>query len=526
MMRPHENVLDRLERLAADRPGDVAIVHAGAPALTFAALWERASRLGAAHPPARGGTGLDHRRGSGEVARLGHRRAWDVVGRHAFLPVAPATPDERLSAIVDAAGPAFALAAGPAAEVLRRRGVPMIGVAGTCDGQEPRPASLRVQTRADDLAYVIFTSGSTGRPKGVMVAHRGIVPMLDDQVVAFGLRPGCRALWLLSPAFDASLSDVGTALLAGATLCIEPDGPLGPAAGLLDVLRGRGITHVDLPPALLGVLDLAGLPDCVETIVIGGEPCPPEVVRRWAARVRLVNVYGPTEATVCTSLCVCDPVAWIEPLLGRPIAGACYHVLDESLRPVPPGTPGELCLTGPGLALGYLGEHALTARKFPVRNGQRLYRTGDRVVVRDDGEYVFLGRVDRQVKILGMLVEPEEVEARLREHPGVAHAAVVTRVLGRGRRQGLVAFVVPRDRAAAPTVADLRRHLAELALLDDPPPRRDARRPATARLGQARFRRPGRPATGTAPAGVDSPERRAAPPCFRGSGARSSGATR
>src|SRR5262249_26066098 len=167
----------------------------------------------------------------------------------------------------------------------------------------------------------------------------------------------------------------------------------------------------DLPPALLRVLDPDSLPDTLRTLIAGGEPSPPEVVRRWARRFHVVNVYGPTEATVCTSLSTCDPHTWDQPLLGQLIAGARYLVLDGQFRPAAPGTPGELAIAGPGLARGYLGRPELTAAKFPTVGGERFYRTGDRVVLRPDGEYVFLGRIDRQVKVRGQLVEPGEVEA-------------------------------------------------------------------------------------------------------------------
>jgi amino acid adenylation domain-containing protein/thioester reductase-like protein len=334
-------------------------------------------------------------------------------------------------------------------------------------GDGDGPIGPPARAGADDLAYLIFTSGSIGRPKGVLVTHRGIVPMLDSQIPVFGLRPGSRSLWLLSPAFDASVSDVGTALLSGATLCIEDGEALGSVHGLLEVLERRRITHFDLPPSLLPVLDLDRVPDSLETLIIGGEPSPPGLIRRWAERFRVVNVYGPTEATVCSSLCLCAPESWDQPLLGTPIPGTRYLVLGCDRQPVAPGTPGELFIASPGLARGYLNQPGLTAEKFVERQGERLYRTGDRVVVRGDGAHVFLGRIDRQVKVRGLLVEPEEVEARLVEHPGVAAAAVVQRVLpgagaiAAGRsRVGLVAFVVARVPGTAPDPSDLHAWLA------------------------------------------------------------------
>ena len=161
---------------------------------------------------------------------------------------------------------------------------------------------------SSDLAYVIYTSGTTGRPKGVAVEHRGLVGLLDAQIKAFDLRPESRVLLFLSQSFDASLSDIGTPLLSGAAACIETALELSASFSpnvLAETLRNRRITHVDLPPALLAVLDVNDCPPSLETIVIGGEVCPVEVVQRWSRKVRLVNVYGPTEATICTKpLCL------------------------------------------------------------------------------------------------------------------------------------------------------------------------------------------------------------------------------
>lgn len=183
----------------------------------------------------------------------------------------------------------------------------------------------------------------------------------------------------------------------------------------------RRITHIDLPPSVLSLLDATACPPLLRTIIIGGEVCPPEVVRQWAKRVRVVNVYGPTEATVCTSLGVCDPETWSRPLLGQPLAGITYRVLDEDLAPV---ETGQLFIGGVGLARGYRRQPELTATKFITQSGERLYATGDRVILQPDGEYEFLGRIDRQFKRRGQLVEPEEIEACLQKHPSVQRAAV------------------------------------------------------------------------------------------------------
>ncbi|MGE0495668.1 MAG: AMP-binding protein [Vulcanimicrobiota bacterium] len=264
-----------------------------------------------------------------------------------------------------------------------------------CSLLEPPPT--------EQLAYLVFTSGSTGGPKLVKVPHTGLLPVLEHQIEVFQIQPESRCLWLLSPAFDASLSDVFTALLAGATLYIDELG------SLRERLARHHITHLDLPPALLSAHD--SLPPHLKTLVIGGEVCPPNTVRRFAGHHRLLNVYGPSEATICTSISLGTP-DWDRALLGQPIPGVEYRIVDD-----------ELFVGGDHLATGYHLAPELTNRKFVELDGSRYFRTGDRVR-QLDGDYEFLGRTDRQVKIRGCLVALEEVETHLRQAPGVGRAAV------------------------------------------------------------------------------------------------------
>ncbi|HTE18245.1 MAG TPA: non-ribosomal peptide synthetase, partial [Armatimonadota bacterium] len=450
---------ERFAAVARRFPETVAI-ESGATRLTYGELYSRASRLGShlralgAGPESVVGLLLEK---SPEyvVALLG---AWFAGG--AFLPLDPHLPPERLSFLLRDSGARWLITSEEEAGGRTDLEAPIVTLAAAAGAVEGPPVPLRPET----LAYVIYTSGSTGAPKGVMVPHGGLVGVLDAQVSAFRIGLGSRSLWYLSTSFDASVSDLGVALLSGATLVIEPRSALETAAGLLTVLREQGITHLDLPPALLRVLDLAGRPECLQTIIIGGESCPPDVVRRWARPddegrgCRVVNVYGPTEATICTSLCICDPDTWTRPLIGDPLPGVTYHLLDTERQPVGAGTPAELYIGGTTLARGYLNRPELDAARFVVVEGQRLYRTGDRVVRHRDGGIEFLGRLDRQVKVRGQLVAPEEIEARLLAHPEVERAAVVRKATG-GEREALVAFVVPRG-GTVPVSGDLRAYLA------------------------------------------------------------------
>ncbi|HEX4514372.1 MAG TPA: AMP-binding protein, partial [Polyangiaceae bacterium] len=298
----------------------------------------------------------------------------------------------------------------------------------------PVPASFELaETGPEDLAYVVFTSGTTGTPKGVLVTHAGLLPMLDAQIDAFALDRTARAAWVLSPLFDASVSDVLTALASGATIV---PGAIRPPRELFEWIARERVTHADLPPSIL-TLATGALPSSLRTIVIGGEPCADHVVDRVARQLRLVNVYGPTEVTVCTSLVVCRPGEPHRARLGKPLPHVVYRVEGD-----------ELLIGGSCLARGYAGDPKLDEERFVVREGARFYRTGDRVRARDDGELEWIGRLDRQVKVGGVRVEPEEIEARLREDDRVIDVAVAGKPLR--------AFVVARGELDA-----IRATLAE-----------------------------------------------------------------
>jgi amino acid adenylation domain-containing protein/thioester reductase-like protein len=397
----------------------IAVESHEAPALTFAELDAKArgvmSSLRAVGVGANDIVALDLEKSSEYViALLG---VWYAGA--AFLPLGPGIPEERRRSMLAEAKPQV---------ILDREGV-----------RAERPSDEpTVSAVPEDLAYVIFTSGSSGRPKGVRVAGRGLSMLFETQSDVFRLGPGKRALFHLSTLFDASISDIGTALISGATLVIE--NPSATIPELLATFERRSITHVDLPPSLLPLIDPAQLPACLETLVIGGEAAEPSRVRAFARRVRVVNVYGPTEATVCSSLCVCDPERWDRPLLGAPLPGVRYRVDEE-----------ELLIGGDCLALGYLARPELDAERFVVRDGERWYRTGDRVRPLPNGDLEFVGRVDRQIKLHGVRIEPGEIEHVLLRHPAVREAGVVL------RDRALVAFV---SLSSAVGEAELRDHLS------------------------------------------------------------------
>jgi len=315
-------------------------------------------------------------------------------------------------------------------------------------------------------AYLIYTSGSTGQPKGVLVTHYGLGNMVAAQIRAFGVRPGSRVLQFASVSFDASISEMFMALLAGATLHLEQRDALLPGPALLEYLDRHMITTVTLSPSILAALPNTALPT-LHTIIAAGEDCPAEQVARWSAGRRFFNAYGPTETTVCATIAECG--AGRHPAIGRPLPNVEVYVLDQLLRPAPIGVPGELFIGGAGLARGYFARPDLTAERFvpnpfadfgfwildfglnpiqnpksKIQNGTRLYKTGDRARWLASGELEYLGRLDQQIKLRGYRVELGEIAAVLRSHPGVqdAVAAVWEEPPGDAR---LVAYVVPQD---------------------------------------------------------------------------------
>ncbi|XVQ87758.1 amino acid adenylation domain-containing protein [Microbispora siamensis] len=339
----------------------------------------------------------------------------------AYLPLDPAHPGERLAFMLDDSGAALVLTSSDLAGPLPP-GVPVAYTSQAVAGSAPAPVPLT----GDAAAYVIYTSGSTGTPKGVVVEHRNLAARVSWMVREYGLGPRDVVVQFASLGFDTHAEEIYPALAAGARLALLPDG----AMTLTDHLDG--VTVLDLPTAywhhLVDQIESIAWPPELRLVILGGEQVHEAAVTRWRERfgdrVRLVNTYGPTEATIIATLAELDGSPG-RPPIGRPIGGTRVHVLDAAGRLAPPGAAGELCIGGAGVARGYLGRPELTAERFADLRGERVYRTGDRVRWRPDGQLEFLGRLDDQVKVRGFRIEPAEIEARLLAHPEVGEAAIV-----------------------------------------------------------------------------------------------------
>ncbi|WP_141713845.1 non-ribosomal peptide synthetase, partial [Streptomyces sp. AVP053U2] len=451
---PQESVLELFEAQAARTPDAVAVLCDGV-SLTYAELDARANRLGhhligqGVGPEAL--VGLCLRRGVDMVvAVLG---AWKAGA--GYLPIDPDYPAERIALTLSDGGVAVLLSEEEVLDDLpagRVRSMALddptvAAVVGACPDTPPG-----VRPSPHGLAYVIYTSGSTGRPKGVAVTHGGLTNYVAWAADAYGMKDGGGAPLHSSLAFDLTVTSVLVPLVSGSAVAVSRDGGAEGLAALIGAGEEFGLAKV--VPAHLPLLgELLGAEKAARSarrVIVGGEALTGAVVRAWLERAPqsvVVNEYGPTETVVgCT---VFEAVAGQElgesVPIGRPNANTRVYVLDGMLQPVAPGVAGEMYIAGAQLARGYVRRPGLSAERFvasPFESGARMYRTGDQVRWRADGELEYLGRSDEQVKVRGFRIEPGEVEAAFLAHPSVARAAVVAREETPGDVR-LVAYAVP-----------------------------------------------------------------------------------
>ncbi|MFD9887224.1 amino acid adenylation domain-containing protein [Streptomyces alboflavus] len=427
--------------------------------LTYAQLNARANKFAR--------TLIAHGAGPERFIALGLPRSTDffvallavIKAGAAYVPIDVSYPAERVSRMLDDCAPVCVVTAEDS-DVVVPAGVPRL-VVGASNRHEEADHDVTQEERAGPLsaanaAYMIYTSGSTGRPKGVVVSQGSVVSFAGVYARLLRVEPHHRVLQFLSLSFDASGADFWPAWNAGARVVLTPPHASLPGPELTEFMREQRITHAGWTPSMAETIPDEKLPDLVN-LMVGGSAPSPGVIGRWSARCRVINVYGPTETTVAAT--ASSPLVGEQHApIGTALSNARAFILDAELRPVPPGTTGELFVSGAGLARGYWRRPAVTAEGFlpcPFGPpGARMYRTGDLVRRRADGPLDYIGRADGQVKIRGYRIEPAEVQAVLTDHAEVASAEVLVREDERGERR-LVGYVAPLA-GKRPRAADVR----------------------------------------------------------------------
>src|SRR6201997_1636648 len=374
----------------------------------------------------------------------------------AYVPIDPAAPAERIGFMLADAAPIAAITTADLVGRLDGHDVAIIDV--NDPAVDNQPSTALPAPGPDAIAYMIYTSGTTGVPKGVAVTHHNVTQLLDS--LNAGLPAGQVWTQCHSYAFDFSVWEIWGALLHGGRLVVIPEEVAGSPEDLHAVLVAEKVSVLTQTPSAVGVLSPEGLESAA--LLIGGEPCPAEVVDRWAPGRVMINAYGPTETTVYAAVSAPLAAGSGVPPIGSPVAGAALFVLDGWLRPVPAGVVGELYIAGAGVGVGYVGRAALTGSRFVAcafggvgAPGTRMYRSGDLVCWGADGQLRYVGRADEQVKIRGYRVECGEVQAVLAGLAGVAQAVVLAREDRPGDKR-LVGYVTG---TAEP--AEVRTALAE-----------------------------------------------------------------
>jgi amino acid adenylation domain-containing protein len=299
--------------------------------------------------------------------------------------------------------------------------------------------------RSEDTAYICFTSGSTGYPKAIATTHRSLLSLVSDITERFGVCPDTRMALNTSISFDVSLAEMWMALYGGGQLIVAASSKPFIGEHLADFIEDNEVTHIATTPSILASLRPRALPS-LACIVCAGEACPPELVDIWARGRRFINAYGPTEATIYATATECFPGKIVT--IGKALAHINTYVVDTHLNQIQPGEIGELCLGGGGVAEGYIGLDQESRDKFVILRQEgktidRVYKTGDVVRLDQDGNFIFLGRLDNQIKLLGNRIELEEIEHSLRRIPGIADAAICLDDSGASKK--LVCFAVTDD---------------------------------------------------------------------------------
>ncbi len=447
--------IDRLvEEVVQNNPDQIALSGEGGQ-WTYRELSERSNRL-ANKILERGAKGeniavLAYRSHRLPVVVLGIFKAGAI-----YVPIDDSLPAERIHYLIQDSDAKLVIILDPTKADKLPLSVEYISFD---DMMKAEPGFPSVPLDIDDPAYIIYTSGTTGRPKGSIISHRGLVNAVLAQSTVLEVTEQDRGLFFSSPSFDASMMEMFVPLVKGATLHSVPFDTILNRSLLLETIEKERITFTFFPPSFLQLFERRPLRN-MRALFVGGEASIPEDARFYASQLHYVNVYGPTECSICATLKLIKPDDE-RILLGRPIPNTEAYVLDRFQRPLPPGYQGELYLGGVGLGIEYFKQPELTQQRFITASfdpNKRLYRTGDLVRWTEEGELEYLGRIDNQVKLNGYRIELGEIENMLMEQSGIQKAVVLMIQEETGAKH-LVAFVVP-DTAIEFHESEIRERLA------------------------------------------------------------------
>jgi amino acid adenylation domain-containing protein/non-ribosomal peptide synthase protein (TIGR01720 family) len=459
---PQDACLHHLfERQAVRHPGAPAVVF-GPEAVSYEELNKRANQL--AHYLLKLGVGPNV-----PVGLYVERSLEMVLGilgilkaGGAYVPLDPAYPQQRLHLILNDSKVAVVLTQASLSSNLTASQVQVINLDTHWQMISHERAEKPVSNvTASNLAYIIYTSGSTGAPKGVMIAHEGVVNLVEYRVKSLAVQRSDRVMQFVPFNFDPSVADIFMTFHAGATLYLAPQEVMEGGTVLHDFIRENGITICGIPPLVLSHLPEEGL-NTLQAIMVGGDKWPLSLLDQWKPGRRFFNEYGPTETSISATV---KEYTGHEKILtiGNPIANKQIYILDAHLQRVPIGVTGEIYIGGVGLAQGYLNRPDLTAEHFvphpfSKQPGERLYRTGDLARYLPDGDIEFLGRIDHQVKVRGFRIELGEIEFALSQHPAIKECIALVREEGPGNKR-LTAYIVPNGQP--PAISELYDYLKE-----------------------------------------------------------------
>ena len=467
---PHASALTRITEQFDSRPDDLALSTFDGPSVTFGELGQRVTQLAQTLV----GIGVEQE----DIVAIHMQRSIEAIvsmlavnaAGAAFLPLDISSPIERRVFMLEDAEVKLVLVDG--CENLDTD-IQKLKVDQEFDGSfnhsfQELPS---VPAPPNGLAYVIYTSGSTGKPKGVCIEHGSLGNHVAQIEELYELTAEDRSVQFSSLAFDAAMEEIFATLAVGASVWLRTDDMVSSARAFFERMKKHNLTIATLTTAFWHQLVHSQIdwPESVRVVAVGGERVDPGLHARFresvSDRLRFINCYGPTEATVACAFYddeEGDHDSTVLPI-GRPRVGTSCFVLDENLVPVPPGAKGQLYVGGAGLARGYLHREALTAERFiphPFRTNARLYATGDLVYQTDKGNLVYVDRIDHQVKVQGYRVEIGEIETCLRGHQSVEEAVVVPVQLAAGVGTRLVAFAQVSELESV-TGNDLREFVAE-----------------------------------------------------------------